>query len=112
MKKIFWAAALVLASGIPAHAQVGGSVPKVNFSALPSIPRAVFNATAVSGSEADFYPSTFVLFKDGYEEGKSQLNAQPKTLGEIAAEYRETPRPKAKVVLTQNAYGYAVIEKQ
>jgi hypothetical protein len=112
MKKLFFMAAVVLAGSVPAHAQLGGSVPKVNFNPPPVIPRAVFSTTAVSGSAQDFYPSTFVLFKDAYDQGKASLNTPPKTLAEIAAEYRQTPRAKAKVIFTQDAYGDAVIESQ
>jgi hypothetical protein len=118
MKKAFWLAAIVLASSIPAHAQFGGTISStggigtVSFRSLPAVPPATFNSTAISGSQGEFTPSTFTLFKDGMAEGQALLDAKPKTLGEIAAEYRETPRPKAKVVLTQDAYGYPVIEKQ
>ena len=116
MKKILWVATVVLASSIPAHAQYGGpsggSIGKVNFTTLPTVAPAVFKATAVSGSQGDFMPSTFVLFSDALLEGKDVLAATPKTLAEVAAEYRQTSRPKAKVVLTQDAYGYAVIETE
>ena len=117
MKKVFWMAAIVLASSIPAHAQYGGIVGasnlgKVSFPTPPSVPPTVFQATAISGSQADFMPSRFALFKDGLAEGQALLDAKPKTLGEIAAEYRQTPRVKAKITLTQNNYGHAVIEKQ
>jgi hypothetical protein len=116
MKKVFLLAAIVLASSIPAHAQFGGTIGStggigtVNFQTLPAVAPAIFKTTATSGSQADFMPSRFTLFSDGLAEGKALLEAKPKTVGEIAAEYRETPRPKAKVILTQDAYGYAVIE--
>ena len=85
----------------------GGS----NFRTLPSIPRAQFQMLDVSGT-TDFFPSSWMQFSVGLAEGEAALAARQKTLGELAAEYRRVEKPKAKFVITQDAFGNAVIERR
>jgi hypothetical protein len=132
MKKIIGFAVLGLSLSMPIHAQrtmAGGSGPSSNnsggtgggpigggtgsttFRTLPSIPRAQFLMTDISGGDSSFFPSSFMQFDKGIEEGKAALAAQRKTLGEVALEYRHTEKPRAKLTMTQDAFGNAVIER-
>jgi len=114
MKRLLCMATLVLGCSLPAHAQfgglAGGSLGKVQFQPLPQIPPTVFNATTVSGSRVDFTPSAFLGFDQAILDGKERLAAASVTVAEAAAEYRKTPRPKAKILITQDDFSNPYIE--
>jgi|SRR5579872_5808669 len=77
---------------------------------LPHYSRAKFQITAVSGSETDYIPSTFVSYSRALTTGNHALASVPETLGQAAQLNRETPRVKAKFALVQDDRGNAVIE--
>jgi len=117
MKKLIGFAILGLSFSIPAHAQqaIGGtsiSGGSIRFQTLPSFPRAQFQVVDVSGEDALFFPSSFVQFEEGITKGQVVLAEKRKSLGEAALEYRHAERPKAKVTITQDAFGNAIIERQ
>ena len=94
-----------------AGSSVGGG-GAVTFRTLPPTPPTAFQVTSVSGVGSEFVPSSWTQFEKGLAEGKAQLALERKTLGEVAAEYRRTEKPKAKLAFVQDAYGNAVIERQ
>ena len=86
----------------------GGSA--VAFHTLERVPPAQFQMIDVSGEGLGFVPSSFVPFEQSLEEGNAALAIQRKSLGEIAREYRNSEKPKASKMLTQDAFGNARIE--
>ena len=133
MKLIFGAAVLILLFSLPASAQgafgnygsVGGG-PSLNSGSslnnqggwrgpgtrtVASAPVAEFHMSVINGSD-DYIPSTFVKFDDAVAQGRVLLAQKPKTLAEIAAEYRATKKPKADVAFVQDNSGNAVVKKQ
>jgi len=133
MKKLFGIAAVGFLLALPAHAQQrmmsGGTGPTSNggggvggggamgggggsFRTLPTVPRAQFQAIDVSGSAIDFTPSSWTQYKDGLARGEAELAAQKKTLAEVAAENRHSDKPKARLIITQDAIGDAIIQRQ
>jgi len=86
----------------------GGSV---SFHTLAAIPPAQLNTVDVSG-EQGFIPSSWTDFEKGLARGRAELNAEHKTLGEIAAENRKLEKPKAKLEIVQDASGRAIIRRQ
>lgn len=134
MKLILGAAALTLIFSVPAMAQgyfgnygnVGGG-PSLNGGGtlndhtgytgvgthiLNNTPVTRFSMSVTNGSSAEFIPSTFVPFEQAVEQGRAALAAKPKTLAEIAAEYRAQKRAKAEVAFVQDNSGKAVTQKQ
>lgn len=134
MKFIIGAALLILLFSLPANAQgyfgnygyVGGG-PSLNSSAsmnnytgfsgvgnhiLASSPVTTFHMTVVDGAGNEFIPSTFVPFEQAVAQGRATLTAKPKTLAEVAAEYRAVKKPKAEVAFVQDNSGRAVAQKQ
>lgn len=116
MKRILGIAVLILWFAVPAHAQsfsgsvVGGvGIGKVNFPTVPNYPPAHFEVRAVSGTAADFVPSSFASYEQALAEGRAALAVRAKTLGEIARENSSTPRVKARLVLVQDDHGNAVL---
>ncbi len=77
---------------------------------LPHYSRARFQVTAVSGSEIDYTPSTFVSYNSAVTKGNVALASIPETLGQAAQLNRETPRVKAKFSLVQDNHGNAIIK--
>ncbi len=129
MKKLIGFVILGLAFSIPAHAQrsmagtagptsngggagspVGGSTggAAAGFHTLPTVPRTQFQAIDVSGGDVSFFPSSFMLFDKGIAEGESILASRQKTLAEVATENRHADKPKAKLNITQDAFGNVV----
>jgi hypothetical protein len=90
----------------------GGSPGSVSFRTLPEVPPAQFDAIRVSGSKDEFVPSSWTQFESGLAEGRAQLARQQKSLGEIADENRETEKPKAKLIIVQDADGRAIIQRR
>jgi hypothetical protein len=129
MKRLFGLAALVLLLSVPAHAQrmggsgglsagtnvgVGGGVSSgpVYMPALPSHPPRDFLVTNVSGTEADFTPSTFLSYDEAIAEGRRALAARSKPLAECAKESRNIERDRAKIAFLQDANGRAFLASQ
>jgi hypothetical protein len=134
MNKILGFAAFGLLISMPAHAQrsmsgtlgpnggsiVGGTTGGIGgpassgggtviFHTLTAVPSTQFLLIDVSGLDGQFVPSSWIQFEKGLAEGHAVLAAQRKSLAEVAAENRLTERPKAKLIITQDARGNAVI---
>jgi hypothetical protein len=119
MKRSMLFAALILFFSLPVHAQShmslsGGNANSASpsngggggggggyssgggggsgITALPSSPRAQFSYGYAHGSDADFAPSSFLSYDDAVKLGESVLAAKPRSLGEVAAEYRASKR--------------------
>jgi len=91
---------------LPAHAQghaaLGGSAPNSGYTngggggaggasgstSMFHTPVTRFELNYAHGADCDFNPSTFMAYDDAIKLGRSIVEAKPKTLGEIAAEYR------------------------
>jgi hypothetical protein len=128
MKSLVGFAVLALSFAVPAYAQAhaaggggaglpvnsgGGGVGGAESGAavrLPHYSRAKFQVTAVSGSETDYIPSTFVSYNKALTTGHTTVASAPETLGQAAQLNRQTPRVKAKFALVQDGRGRAVIE--
>jgi hypothetical protein len=89
----------------------GSGLGPSSFSTLPHIPRARFQASAVSGDSRDFVPSTYVPYKVAVAEGRSILAAVPESLGQFARDNEPAARARAKFELVQDHHGYAVIRR-
>jgi len=61
--------------------------------------------------KVQFVPSSWTEFEKGLARGQADLAAERKPLGEIAAEYRQVEKPKAKFTIVQDASGKAVIQR-
>jgi hypothetical protein len=116
MKRILGIAALILWFAVPAHAQsFGGSISgaggigHVIFPVHSSTPPARFQVRAVSGSKADFTPSSFASYEQALAEGRAALAAQVKTLADVARENNTTPRVRARLVAVQDNRGRVVL---
>jgi hypothetical protein len=90
---------------------VSGAESAVTFPVLPTIPAANLPSSAVSGTDADFVPSTFLPYKQAIAMGQEVLDAQHKSVAEAAAENSQTRRLKAKAAIIENAVGNAVLTK-
>jgi len=133
MNKLIGFAILGLSFSIPAHAQrsmagpagptgngggagspVGGSTggAAAAFRTLPVVPGTQFQAIDVSGGDVSFFPSSLMQFDKGIAEGEAILAARQKTLAEVASEYRHEEKPKAKLNITQDAFGNVVMERR
>ena len=137
MKKLLSLAFLGFIFSVPAHAQrsmagslgpngagyipaggatgsFGGGIAgggTVSFHTLPTAPPAQFTVVDVSGVKEQFVPSSWTEFEKGLARGQADLAAERKPLGEIAAEYRQVEKPKAKFTIVQDASGKAVIQR-
>jgi hypothetical protein len=60
--------------------------------ALPSFPRAQVSYGYAHGSDADFAPSSFLPYDEAVKLGESVLAEKPKSLGEVAAQYRASKK--------------------
>jgi hypothetical protein len=136
MKRFLGLTVLIFGLSIPAHAQAkggsamagmsgtgfmgsaagggaggfgGGDSGVTNFNTLPVIPPARLASTAVSGSERNFEPSTFLPYDQAIAAGQQMLDAQHKSLAEVAAESSREHRLKAKEEIIENAAGDPVI---
>jgi len=127
MRRAIAIAAFILFFAIPAHAQkgaaAGGSSTSMQFSGgggfggdsgarpLPSYPPAHFKMSNVSGSQASFIPSAFLPFDRAVAVGQAMLDAQKKS-AVVAAAAEDAVKPRAKVVVVQDANGNPIIVKQ
>lgn len=129
MKKVLGIAAFALIFSVPAHGQMSrgagaGAAPGPTGNGtssgggyslsgmtirpgLPSYPGARLDATAVSGGDPSYAPSTFMSFEQAVAEGNAE-NAAPKTLAQVAAENSSAPKAKAKFAFVQDANGRVV----
>jgi hypothetical protein len=117
MKLMIGVGALILLFSIPARAQsyganvgggsslnsggglnAGGGLRGVTFHSLQSSPVATFHMTVTTGSDGDFIPSTYLPFAQAVELGKELQAAKPKTLAEVALEYRNEKKAKAELL--------------
>jgi hypothetical protein len=130
MKRILGIAAFVLVFSAPTHGQAfkgtggaaptatstgagtGGSLSGTSGARLPKYPAANFSATAVSGGDPSYSPSTFLTFEQAIAEGKAVEAANQKSLAQIAAENSNTPKTKAKFAFVQDAQGKVVPVRQ
>jgi len=87
----------------------GGGLSGVGFSTLPSHPRASFASIAISGTDAEFVPSTFLPFGDAVAAGQAILDAEHASVAQEAEANSRTPKAKAKFALIEDAAGNAVI---
>lgn len=110
MKTVLIAAAFLFLV-VPAHAQDrasrlngggggagfgGSSIGGGSFS-LPATTRVEHYAYVYAqGSAATYTPTRFVSFETGLRLAKETLEYRPKSLGEIAAEYRAAKKKQAK----------------
>ena len=60
----------------------------MSFDTLPESPQPIWIYDYVHGSFEEYIPSVYMPYDDAVKLGQTILNAKPKTLGEIAAEYR------------------------
>jgi hypothetical protein len=103
--KIAILGALVMLFSLPAHAQAhatpggasaaagyvsgGGSAGgSASAPAMMHTPATRFEFGYAHGTDCEFVPSSFMAYKDAVKLGRSIVEAKPKTLGEVAAEYR------------------------
>jgi hypothetical protein len=120
MKLLMGVGALILLFSVPARAQSygsnvggGGSLNSgrslnggaglggVTFHSAPSRPGTVFHMVVTSGSANEYIPSTYVAFAKAVELGQAMEIAKPKSLAEVALEYRNEKRVKAETVRPQ-----------
>ncbi len=113
MKLLIGTAALVLLFSCTAGAQgygsyVGGgsslntgaslnsssSLGGASFHSMPSNPGPFFHMTVTTGSASEFIPSTFIPFAQAVEMGRMLKVAKPKSLAEVAVEYRNEKKAK------------------
>lgn len=92
----------------------GGSVGNgsVSFRTLPPVAPTQFQMVDVSGGANEFVPSSWTQFENGLATGRAQLEARRETLGEVADRYRHADKPKAKLVIIQDAVGNAILERR
>jgi hypothetical protein len=83
----------------------GGGASSGGSRALPHFPPAHLAVRTVSGSNADYIPSTFVSYKAAVAEGQAVLAARPEPLGTSAlAGSKPAPRT-AKIHIVQGQDG-------
>jgi hypothetical protein len=68
--------------------------------------------SAVSGSDGSFVPSGYLPFDRAVAQGQAILDAEKKTPAEAAAAASIVPKPRAKVVVVQDANGDPIVIKQ
>jgi hypothetical protein len=108
-------AALILFFSLPLHAQSrmppAGAAPGnlnnggggggggssgggggVGIHSLPNSPVAHFSYSYAHGSESDFAPTSFLPYDQAVKLGESMLAEKPRSLGEVAAEYRASKK--------------------
>jgi len=132
MKKLIGFAIAGLVLSVPAHGQramMGSAAPTggagggiggvptgggsaVSFHTLPSYPPTQFQMIEVSGGDVSFVPSSFVQFEKSVAQGEAALAIRQEPLAEVALENRLVERPKSKLMITQDHFGYAILERQ
>jgi hypothetical protein len=86
-----------------------GGLSGASFTTLPSRPSATFGSAAISGSDADFVPSTFLPFEKAVAAGHAIIDAEHNSVADAARANSATPRMKARVALVENAVGDPVM---
>ncbi|HTX14385.1 MAG TPA: hypothetical protein VMD77_03740 [Candidatus Baltobacteraceae bacterium] len=135
MKRFLGLTILILGLSVPAHAQArasafssgtslsgggvsgagggggmgGGLSGTVNFNVLPAIPPTSLPSSAISGTDNDFVPSTFLPYDKAIAAGQDVLDAEHKSVAEAAAENSRARKLKARADIIENAAGDAVI---
>jgi hypothetical protein len=71
-----------------------GSLGGMSFHSMPSNPEPFLHMTVTNGSDSEFIPSTFVSFAQAVEIGRMMRAAKPKSLAEVALEYRNEKKAK------------------
>jgi len=74
---------------------------------LPSYPLAQFAVNAVSGTNEEFTPSTFLTFEQAIAAGKAAM-PDTRPLGEVAQENSDAQKAKAKIAFVQDASGNVI----
>jgi hypothetical protein len=87
----------------------GGGSSGVSFTTLPSRPPATFASAAISGTDADFVPSTFLPFESAVAAGQAILDAEHASVAQAAEANSRARKAKAKVSVVEDATGNAVI---
>lgn len=135
MKKFLGLTVLIFGLSVPAHAQSkavsgmtggssggaltngggglgGGAESGPAFHTLSPIPPANLHSTAVSGTNMDFEPSTFLSYSQAIAVGQAILDETHKSVAEVAAENSREHHLKAAAVIVENAAGTPVIARQ
>jgi len=88
----------------------GGGSGDTSVNKLPSYPRACLAMAAVSGTRAEYVPSTFVAYDKAVADGETVDDTPAPTVADAARAQRAalatTEKSKFKVV--QNYYGYPI----
>lgn len=114
MKRILFLSVLMLGCSASAHAQyfggmIGGPLSAPIVPTPMSVPPTHFAVSHVSGTDADFIPSSFRTFEQAVAEGRAALAAQARTLAQIADENSKTQKTKAKLAIVQDASGNVIL---
>jgi hypothetical protein len=135
MKRAIGIAAFILFFAVPAHAQGKGASVAMGSSSTGAsynggsgggggysggggtvshhnYPRAQFAVGAVSGSQEDFVPSSYLPFDRAVAEGQAALDAAAKSPAQTAEATSNAPRPHAKVTFVQDANGDPILVRQ
>jgi len=115
MKQVLVLSALILGCSATAHAQFfGASIGGITLGGptSPSVshtPPTHFNVTGVTGTDADFTPSSFRTFEQAVAEGKAALAFRARTVAQIADENNKVQKAKARLAIVQDASGKVIL---
>jgi hypothetical protein len=90
----------------------GSGLHGVTSHSLPKIAETRFYMSVTSGSESEYTPSVYVPFSKAVQIGSTVQVVKPKSLAEVASEYRNAPKAKAEYSLIQDADGKIVKEEE
>jgi len=100
--------ALSNAGGAGGYGGYGGGEGGPTFHTLPAIPPADLRSSAISGTNADFVPSSFLPYSQAIAVGQAILNAEHKSVAENSRE----GRIRAKAAIIENGAGDAVLVQE
>jgi len=63
----------------------------------------------VTGTDADFTPSSFRTFEQAVAEGKAALAAHARTVAQVADENSKAQKAKARLAIVQDASGKVIL---
>ena len=88
----------------------GGGAPDASVNKLPSYPRACLNMAAVSGTRAEYVPSTFVAYDKAVADGQTIDDTPAPTVADAARAQRASAATseRSKFTVVQNYYGYPI----
>jgi hypothetical protein len=88
----------------------GGGGADTNVNKLPSYPRACLSMAAVSGTRAEYVPSTFVAYDKAVADGHTVDDTPAPTVADAARAQRAAAATseKSKFTVVQNYYGYPI----